>query len=51
MPTVFEPAISANEHPQTYALDRAANGISFNYLFSNHLILQRYVFSATESVK
>ena len=32
MPRVgFEPTISANERPQTYALDRAAAGTGVNY--------------------
>jgi len=34
MPTVgFEPTISANERPQTYALDRAATGTGDTYKY------------------
>jgi len=35
-PVGFEPTISAGERPQTYALDRAAAGTSFNDLRAVH---------------
>jgi hypothetical protein len=50
-PAVFEPAIPANERPQTHAIDRAATGIGMYVLTNrkryNQLIslstLQNYV--------
>ena len=33
LPAGFEPTISAGERPQTYALDRAATGTSFDFLY------------------
>jgi hypothetical protein len=39
LPVGIEPTISAGERPQTYALDRAANGIGrplLGHLFSKH---------------
>jgi hypothetical protein len=37
-PAAFEPTISAGERPQTYAIDRAANGTGyFNHInYSNY---------------
>jgi len=35
-PAVFEPAILANERPQTHALDRAATGIGGKRIFVLH---------------
>ena len=34
-PVGFETTIPANERPQTYALDRAATGIGYSFLFTN----------------
>ena len=38
-PVGFEPTISAGERPQTYALDRAANGTSDLYLYLKEIIV------------
>jgi len=32
-PVGFETTISAGEQPQTYALDRAANGIGLSFIY------------------
>ena len=36
-PVGFEPAIPANEWPQTQALDRAATGTDFRIKLNSHL--------------
>ena len=38
-PVGFEPTISAGERPQTYALDRAANGTGDLYLYLKEIIV------------
>jgi hypothetical protein len=36
-PTGFEPAVPANERPQTHGLDRAATGIDNSVLYLNKI--------------
>jgi len=38
-PVGFEPTIPASERPQTYALDPAATGTGYFYLYSSEMLI------------
>ena len=40
-PVGFEPTISAGERPETYALDRAANGTGFTLHYKHKFIFRQ----------
>jgi hypothetical protein len=44
-PAEFEPTIPASELPQTYALDRSANGIGKPLVYVNQYMFQELEFN------